>query len=202
MPYRRTSAVQARLDAKQTEILRAATALLSEHGYRGLSMAAVGSAAGVATGSVYTHFADKTQLVTAIFRTVVNRELDAVNAAVARSGDPVEKVTGVVETFAGRALKNPNLAYALLAEPVDPAVDAERIVFRRRFGAAIARAVSDGVASGDIAPQDPDLTAAALVGAIGEVLVGPLVSAPHSEGVVPELVAFTLRSIGISDAHT
>ena len=165
-------------------------------------MAAVGTAAGIATGSVYTHFADKTQLVTAIFRTVVNRELDAVNAAVARTGDPVEKVTGVVETFAGRALKNPNLAYALLAEPVDPAVDAERIVFRRKFGATIARAVSDGVASGDITPQDADLTAAALVGAIGEVLVGPLASDPHSERVIPDLVAFTLRSIGISRAHT
>lgn len=188
------------MDAKQTEILRAATALLSEHGYRRLSMASVGAAAGIATGSVYTHFADKTQLVTAIFRAVVNRELAAVTAAVDSAGDPVQKITAVVETFAGRALKNPNLAYALLAEPVDAAVEAERIVFRRKFVAAISRAVTDGVESGDLVAQDPELTAAALVGAIGEVLIGPLATAPQSERVIPDLVAFALRSIGTSRA--
>ncbi|MFD6453105.1 TetR/AcrR family transcriptional regulator, partial [Nocardia sp. NPDC060220] len=36
----------------------------------------------------------------------------------------------------------------------------------------------------------------ALVGAIGEVLVGPLAAAPHAETVIPELVAFAVRALG------
>ena len=67
-----------------------------------------------------------------------------------------------VETFARRALAGRRLAWALLAEPVDPVVEAERLAFRRAYRDAFGRVVGD------------ELTAAALVGAIGEVLVGPL----------------------------
>ena len=38
-----------------------------------------------------------------------------------------------METFARRALRGPRLACALLAEPVDPAIEAERLAFRRAY---------------------------------------------------------------------
>jgi hypothetical protein len=56
----------------------------------------------------------------------------------------------------------------------------------------------DGVASGELPPQNVELTAAALVGALGEALVGPL--SPVAADVDPDalfadLVAFSLRSV-------
>lgn len=115
------------------------------------------------------------------------------------SGSVVERVTAIVETFAGRAMKNRTMAYALLAEPVDPAVDAERLVFRRSFAAAIGDAVADGIAAGDIPEQNVEIAAAALVGAVGEVLVGPLSpDRTDTADVIPDLVAFALRSLGVS----
>ncbi|MCZ4276712.1 MAG: TetR/AcrR family transcriptional regulator [Rhodococcus sp. (in: high G+C Gram-positive bacteria)] len=197
MPYRRTSAVQARLDADRERVFTSAIEVLSQRGYRGLSIATVAAAAGVSAGSVYTHFASKSDLVVAIFREVCGREVRAV-ADAGSFGDVVERVTAIVETFAGRAMKNRTLAYALLAEPVDPAVDVERLVFRRAFTDAIAGAISAGIASGDIPEQNVHVAAAGLVGAVGEVLVGPLgpERTPGAD-VVPDLVAFALRSLGV-----
>ncbi|WP_159842843.1 TetR/AcrR family transcriptional regulator [Nocardia sp. CY41] len=196
MAYRRTPAVQARLDAQAGLIVQAATKVLSRGGYAALSMAAVAAEAGVATGTVYKSFDGKSALVRAVFRKVVAREVAAVAAAGAR-GTAVERVTAAVETFAGRALKNPNLAYVLLAEPVDAAVDSERLRFRRAFAETFESAVAEGVARGELPPQDPRISAAALVGAIGEVLVGPLADAPHGESVVPEITAFAIRALGV-----
>lgn len=198
MAYRRTPAVQARLDAQAGAIVHAAARVLSERGFAGLSMAAVAAEAGVATGTVYKNFSGKTELVTAVFRDVVTREVAAVAAAGAE-GTSVERVTAAVETFAGRALKNPKLAYVLLAEPVDAAVDTERLRFRRAFADTFESAVAEGVANGQLPPQDPRISAAALVGAIGEVLVGPLADGLHSESVVPELVTFALRALGLHE---
>ncbi|HET6548224.1 MAG TPA: hypothetical protein VFG79_07210, partial [Solirubrobacter sp.] len=96
-----------------------------------------------------------------------------------------------VETFARRALRARRLAWALLAEPVDPAVEAERLAYRRAFRDAFAAALPAHV-------TDRELIAAALVGAIGEALVGPLspTEAPRDEdALVAALVAFALRSI-------
>ncbi|WP_280356725.1 TetR/AcrR family transcriptional regulator [Nocardia otitidiscaviarum] len=201
MAYRRTPAVQARLDAQAGAIVRAAMKVLSEQGFAGLSMATVAAAAGVATGTVYKNFSGKAELVTAVFREVVTREVAAVADASA-DGGVVERVTAAVETFAGRALKNPKLAYVLLAEPVDTAVDTERLRFRRAFADTFETAVADGVANGQLPPQDPRTSATALVGAIGEVLVGPLAQELPRETVLPDLVAFALRALGVRASST
>ncbi|MFI9510439.1 TetR/AcrR family transcriptional regulator [Nocardia sp. NPDC052566] len=199
MAYRRTPAVQARLDAQAGLIVQAATKILSQDGFAGLSMAAVAAEAGVATGTVYKHFGGKAELVTAVFRKVVAREVAAVRKAAA-AGNATDRVTAAVETFAGRALKNPRLAYVLLAEPVDAVVDVERLHFRRAFADAFESAVREGVSRGELPAQDARTSAAALVGAIGEVLVGPLADAPHGESVVPQLVTFALRALGVREA--
>jgi AcrR family transcriptional regulator len=200
VPYRRTPTIQARIDAQRAAVLHAATDLLRERGYAGCSIAAVATRAGIATGTVYRHFPSKTDLVVELFRTVVGREVTAVaEASYARAG-LVERVVAVTETFATRALKSPRLAYALLAEPVDPAVEVERLVFRRAFRDLFAAPIAEGVGLGVLPHQDPQLTAAALVGAVAEALVGPL-SDGTADGVdpTPHLVSFTLRALGVPD---
>jgi AcrR family transcriptional regulator len=196
VPYRTTPAIQARIDAQRDAIVTAAIAVLTEHGYGGCSVAAVAARAGVATGTVYRHFTSKADLVGEVFERVVSGEVAAVAAAAAIAGTPAERVVAVLETFAGRALKVPRLAYALLAEPVDAAVDAKRLEFRRAYQDIITAVVADGVRTGALPPQHAPITAAALVGALGEVLVGPLSAAEPEPDTVPALVTFIRRALG------
>jgi AcrR family transcriptional regulator len=198
MAYRRTERVQARLDGQRRALVRAAADILAEEGYAGCSVGAVAARAGVASGSVYTHFRSKSELAAEVFRTIVVREVAAVRAAVA-TGTAAERVTAVVETFAGRALKSPRRAYALLAEPVDPAVDALRLEFRRAYRDVIADAVGHGVRTGELPPQNAIVVASALVGAIAEALVGPLATGRTDTDTVTSLIRFAIRAVGGSD---
>ncbi len=196
MAYRRTPAVQARLDAQRETILWAAVALLGERGYACCSMAAVAHRAGIATGSIYQHFANKAELSAELFRTVVGREVAAVTVAAGRESTPHGKITAVIETFSARALRAPRLAYALLAEPAEAIVETERLVFRRAFRDLFAEQIAAGIAAGQLPEQPVELTAAALVGAVGEALVGPLGAGSPPDDLIPALVSFALRALG------
>jgi AcrR family transcriptional regulator len=206
MAYRRTTAVQERIDATRARIVAAAHALIAERGYAGCSVALVADAAGVATGSVYRHFPDKGALFAEVFRSATQREVDAVAEAGAKPGSIDERVARAVETFARRALKAPRLAYALIAEPVDPQVEAERLVYRRAYRDIFAQVIADAVDAGELPAQDPEVAAAAVVGAMAEALVVPLHAGIASGRTVPELSAFIVRALGstrgATDAHS
>jgi AcrR family transcriptional regulator len=106
-------------------------------------------------------------------------------------------MAAAAEAFARRALAEPTRAYALLAEPVDPAVEAERLAFRRGYRDVFAETIEEGIAKNELPPQDARTVAAALVGALGEALVGPL-SPGHSgnhEALIATLVQFCLNAI-------
>ena len=156
-------------------LLEAARELIEEGGYAAATVAAITARAGVAAGTLYRHFESKEELFVEVFRSVCDRELRAVaRAARAASGSPMVRLETLLGTFARRALRCPRLAWALLAEPVDPLVDAERLAYRARYAALVASCLEAGVAAGELPEQDIALTAAALVGACGEALVGPL----------------------------
>lgn len=160
----------------RVRLLAAAREVVEAHGYGGASVAAIADRAGVAVGTLYRHFGSKAELFVEVFRDVCGREVDAMRAAVdaVADADPVDRILAPLETFARRALRNRALAWALLAEPVDALVDEVRLEYRRTYRDLLAGLVVDAVGAGAIAGQDPDVAAAALVGAVGEVLVGPL----------------------------
>jgi AcrR family transcriptional regulator len=199
--YRRTPAIQARIDAQRAAIASAAADVLAEHGYAGCSMVAVAARAGVASGTVYTHFGGKVDLLAEVFRTTVSREVEMV-AVASSQGLTHERVAAVIETFARRAFKQPRRAYFLLVEPVDPVIDSLRLEFRNAFRDVIAKAISDGVQAGELPPQNATVVAAALVGAIAEALIRPLAAGTEDPDTLPSLIEFATRAIGgSSDAH-
>ena len=193
MAYRPTPRTEARRAEVRDRIVRAAFELIRRGGYREASVAAVAQGAGVATGTVYRHFPSKAELFAEVFRVASQHEVDAVAASMAAPATVPERIALGVETFARRALKGRRLAWALLAEPVDPAVEAERLVFRQSYARVFASSLKEGIANGSLPPQDPELTAIALVGAIGEVLTQP--HAADEDALVASLVRFCLRSI-------
>jgi AcrR family transcriptional regulator len=198
--YRATERTEARRVQARERIVAAALELVARGGYREAQVAAVARRAGLATGTVYRHFPSKADLLTEVFRAASQREVDAVAAATAADGTAADRIAAAVDVFAHRALRGRRLAWALLAEPVDPAVEAQRLEFRRAYADVFAGAIRDGIAAGELPDQDPYLTAAALVGAIGEALVGPLspaTGAPNSrdaEALIAALTTFCLRA--------
>jgi AcrR family transcriptional regulator len=198
MAYRPTERTEAKRLETRERIVRAAGELVARGGYREAQVAAVAKGAGVATGTVYRHFPSKAELFTEVFRVASQREVDAVShAAVTTTGNAEAKIEAAVSTFAKRALRGRRLAWALLAEPVDPAVEAERLQFRRAYAAVFANIINNGIQHHQLPEQDAEFTATALVGAIGEALVGPL-SPTHAaidpDALVAHLTTFCLRA--------
>ena len=209
MAYRPTPRTEARKAETRERIVAAAIDQVAEAGYGSASVQAVAARAGVATGSVYRHFESKSELFAEVFRRMSHRELEVMRAVAREEKRPApERIAAAVEAFARRALAGPVLAYALLAEPVDAAVDAERLEFRRGYRDVFASVLDEGIAAGELPPQDTGTVAAALVGAIGEALVGPLSPAGgepgarvRHEALVAAIVQFCLTAIGREEAH-
>jgi AcrR family transcriptional regulator len=190
--YRPTERTEARRLATREGIVAAALEQVARGGYRSASVQAVSARAGVAVGTVYRHFPSKSDLFTEAFRRASQRELDVVVEIAEGDEEARRRITAAVEAFCRRALAGPVLAYALLAEPVDPAVEAERLRFRIGYRDAFARVLADGVRDGELRPHDSATVAAALVGALGEALVGPLSTANGGshEPLIATLVQF------------
>ena len=169
-----TSSRQPRKAGKREAILSAARGIVSEVGFHETSIAAVAAAGGVSTGSVYSYFASKAELMAEIVAAVSAREL-AVLREIATSGAPVsERLTAAVEAFARRAFANRRLAWSMIAEPADPAVDATRLDYRREIAGIFRALVVEGEGEGAFRRVDPDAAAAMIVGGFMEALIGPL----------------------------
>jgi AcrR family transcriptional regulator len=182
--YRSTERTEARLAEARERIIEAARELIAEGGYVAAQIAAVAHRAGVAVGTVYRHFPSKSELFAEVFREASQHEVDAMRAAMDEiRGPAAERIAAGIEVFALRALRGRRLAWALLAEPVDPAVEAERLHFRHSYRDLMAEVVRDGIEAGDLPPQDAEASAAALIGAIGEAMLGPL--SPTYDGSSP-----------------
>jgi hypothetical protein len=140
-----------------------------------------------------------------LFREASQHEVDAMRAAIeATPGSATDRIAIGIETFARRALRGRRLAWALLAEPVDPAVEAERLHFRHSYRDLMSEVITEGIEAGELPAQDVDATAAALIGAIGETMLGPL--SPTTNGGDPDaliasLINFCTRAIGEEPAH-
>ena len=68
MPYRPTERTEARRLRAREAIVAAALAQVADGGYASAGVQAVAARAGVATGSVYRHFASKAELFAEVFR--------------------------------------------------------------------------------------------------------------------------------------
>lgn len=203
MAYRETERVSAQKRRVRACILDAARHLIAEDGYRAAHMASVAGRAGVATGTVYRYFPSKSALLTEVFRAASRHELEALEQAARGPGSAVERLCRAMFTFAERALRGRRLAFALIAEPAMPEVDAERLVLRQAYARLLRGLLEEGVASGELPPQDVHLSAAALVGTLSEALVGPLSPcaepARDNRDLISSIITFGLRAVSAGE---
>jgi AcrR family transcriptional regulator len=205
MVYRQTARTRARRAQGRSNLLDAARSLVAEGGFAAASIASVAQRAGVATGTVYRYFPSKADLFAQVFREASTREVEVMAEATRGPGTPRERAILAISRWASRAIKGRTLAYALIAEPALPEVEAERLRFRRAYADVLAALIEDGVADGSFVVRDVRLSAAALVGALAEALVGPLAPSDAAIGrrataIVDALVHFCLQALGANHA--
>ena len=163
MAYRETDNVKARKAAQRAHLLRNAEQLVRDSGFAGLTMQTLARQAGVGVGTLYRYFDNKAVLAAEVFRLATEREVAAVAQAMEQDGDFAQRLEYVLQVFVRRAQAAPTLAWSLIAEPVDPAVDAERLIYRQRYAELYQQLLSDGVSQGFLPLQDTAVSAAALV---------------------------------------
>jgi AcrR family transcriptional regulator len=181
MAYRRSALMEERLASNRERILAAARRLIAEGGYREAQIAAVAAEAGMSTGMIYRYFRSKADLFIEVMTAAIARELEILDGIAKGSGTAKERLYAAVESFTRRALTGPNLAYAFIAEPAEPEVDIARIRVRQKLGNVFKAILKEGIAAGEFPAQDMDASAACIVGAYTEALVGPI--APKGQRV-------------------
>ncbi|MGC8782556.1 MAG: TetR/AcrR family transcriptional regulator [Anaerolineae bacterium] len=158
---------QDRGDETRNRILTAAAECFTRAGYDATGVAEICARAGVSKGAFYHHFPSKQ----ALFLVLVEQWLQGVDA-------PLRATRGAHETARGQLIGlaqavKPVFARAGGQIPMflefwrqaakDPQVWQATIEPYRRFRAAFAGLIRDGIADGSLRPADPDVAALAIV---------------------------------------
>lgn len=207
MAYRTTAARLDRDQSLRNRILACAHARVVDGGFAALTMQALAEDAGIATGSLYRHFGNKGELAAEVFARASQQEVDSLATVLRGDGSAAERLARGLRQFAARAWNSRRLAFALIAEPVDPEVDEQRLLYREAYAELFERLLEEGRDRGEFQVPSIPLTAACLVGAIAESLVGPLSPparasreaghrADDLDSVCDNLVTFCLRALG------
>jgi AcrR family transcriptional regulator len=194
VPYRHSALMQDRLADNRARIMRSTRQLIARGGFRAAQIAAVASAAGLSTGSIYRYFPSQAQLFIEVLTAAVAHEIELLERITAAQGPASQRLKNAVEAFARRALEGRNLAYAFIAEPIGAQVDVARMRSRREFSAVFQRLLMAGMRSGEFPAQDAEVGAACIVGAFTEALVGPI--APGGKAAGPRARARLIAAIG------
>jgi AcrR family transcriptional regulator len=207
MVYRRTERVEEQLQDKRNRILQAVRQVVGEVGFRGAQIAMVAEAAGVATGTVYRYFPSKGELFAEALALNAQHEVHVVAAVADVDGQAPWRLADALRVFAERAVRARRLAWAMLAEPAEPEVDAARLVYRRAFAEVFEKLIRDGMLQGDFPAQDAAASAACVMGALAEGLVGPLApEAPDladTRTLVDAIIVFCLQAVSAApSAHS
>ncbi len=88
--------VRTRDPDRRVRILRAATSLLAERGFHGVSMADIGGAAGIVGSGVYRHFDSKSAVLVALLDEVMDRLLQTASTAAGSGRDEREVLADLV----------------------------------------------------------------------------------------------------------
>ena len=162
---------------------------------------------GVATGTVYRYFPSKGELFAEALALNAQHEIHVVASAAEVDGQAPSRLADALRVFAERAVRARRLAWAMLAEPAEPEVDAARLVYRRAFAEVFEKLIRDGMVQGDFPAQDAAASAACVMGALAEGLVGPLApEAPDladTRTLIDAIIVFCLQAVSAApSAHS
>lgn len=149
----------------RTRLARAALDAFAVRGFHGTTTRDISTAAGMSPAALYVHHRSKEDLLFEVSHAGHLRTLALVEAAVARSDDPVEQLSAYVEDFVrdhalvhtGARVINYELA-ALSEEHL-----AEVAAIRRDIDSVLRSVIERGVATGVFTTPDPQMTTLAIL---------------------------------------
>lgn len=180
--------------------------MAAEQGMAAVQIAPVAARAEIAAGTVYRYFPSKAELISELISDISREQLDRVQRAADAAPGPLSALAAAVTTIAIDALSHRKLAWGILAEPIDVDVVTARIDSRKAIVTEIEQRIAAAERAGHLPPQDAAITAAALIGALHEALVGPL-APDHLDDpaklrdAVQTLALMALRGVGVMDAR-
>ena len=189
---------QARKDETRSLILGAAQSLLSLQGYERMSTRAVAERAGVAVGTVFLHFPDKSALVEALLHDHIERALAGALATLP-AGDLASELVHVAACLFAAYEANPALSRVYLREALffDGGAERPLAIQLRHFQEWAAGRCAEAVARGEIGPVDPNLAFTAFFSFYLALLVAGLRGDLDGEGRVAILEALVRHHFGL-----
>lgn len=150
-----------KVEVRREEILAATVAEITRRGLSQLRVADVARVLGVSRALVFYHFVTKDALVSAALEYAVQRDLERLDAALARNPDAVQRLRHVLDAYApqGSAPGWTLWIDAWAAALRDPALRTTLRRLDRRWRQELESVISDGVQSERFTCPDPAATA-------------------------------------------
>jgi TetR/AcrR family transcriptional regulator, regulator of autoinduction and epiphytic fitness len=169
---RASSRVERRRDRRKAEIVRTATALLSEHGYQGMNLEDVAEQTDIAKATLYHYFSGKDELVAAVIEALtvdVNQRLEQELDEVAGRTHLEQLRTLIREQLRILTDTAPEVATVFSWPKAWPESFQEIIKeSRRRHDAIFRRVVEAGLAAGEFDCPNPDIALQCLHGVLNQ----------------------------------
>jgi TetR/AcrR family transcriptional regulator, regulator of autoinduction and epiphytic fitness len=164
--------VERRRDRRKAEIVRTATALLSEHGYQGMNLEDVAERTDIAKATLYHYFSGKDELVAAVIEGLtveVNRRLEQELDRV-RDRSHLEQIRTLIREQVRILTDTAPEVAALFSWPTAWPESFQEIVkeSRRRHDAIFRRVVEAGIAAGEFDCPNPDVALQCLHGVLNQ----------------------------------
>jgi AcrR family transcriptional regulator len=172
-----TSRRRRTVDVRREEIMTATAGLLDRAGLAAIRVADVAEVLGVSPALVFYHFGTKEALVADTFAHAVDRDLDRLDRATARGGDPTDRLRRVLRSY-GPTGSAGGWRLWIDAWALAQREPTMRTVLRRmdqRWCAVLRGVIEDGVAEGAFACPDPAATATRVSALLDGLSVATLV---------------------------
>ncbi len=125
----------AHADSRLPQVLDAAARLFRSRGYEGTTVRDLARAVGILPGSLYCHFANKDELLRAVYVRGVEQISGAVQLASQRHQDPWDRLEAACVAHLDAILRDDDYAQVVVrVRPSDaPAVQAELVLLRNQY---------------------------------------------------------------------
>jgi AcrR family transcriptional regulator len=184
----------------RTKIMAAAEPLFAEHGFAGVGIRQIATAAGVNGAMIHYYFGNKERLYGAIIENAAATVRGLIAEAMESASSLEERLTHFVKAYAGYLFGHPHLARILSREMLAGGKHIMNIIPRyvtTNYG-MLREALGEGVRRGELRELDVDLAPISLTGMIIVFqLIRPLIARglgniQFDEGFIERLAAHTV----------
>ena len=184
-------------------IRRAAASLFRTRGFNGTSMHDLAAAVGITKSSVYHHFPSKQALLAEIIELTIGRVLPQVQEVAESAGPASERLHRALVLHTTAALRDGDSVACFTEEGryLSPEFMTAHVAKRDRYERFFRRILEDGITRGEFLPQDPRLSAMALLGMCNAAVRWYRPDGDHSpEAIAAHFADLAVRGVSVLGA--